>query len=63
MEREDLYEKHFSAAGYGTKLKKVSTEDAQERVKRRVTNSKSLARQDYLTPLREEREEMENMKG
>ena len=43
-------------------MKKVSTEEAQERVRRRITNTKDL-KKDYLRPLRELREETENQKG
>ena len=61
-EREDLLENTYSSAGYGTKVKKLTTEDAQERVRRRITNTKDL-KKDYLRPLRERREETENQKG
>ena len=43
-------------------MKKVSTEEAQERVRRRITNTKDL-KKDYLRPRRELREETENQKG
>ena len=61
-EREELQENTYSTSGYTTKMKKVSTEEAQERVRRRITNTKDL-KKDYLRPLRELREETENQKG